>query len=143
MEVYGLKELRSNISDVYNNVIFNNKHYIIKNVKKGGPATVLLSDNNLSDLLRVYHFTVCINHDKSTNMWEVINDDIGAIGVGETKEDAKTDFLAEVNELVEDYFENIDLYLKVENTQKQYPYYLRLLLSLGNKESLIQILNLN
>jgi len=123
-------------------VIYQNKQITIRNAKKGGQTATLISTNNLLNILTVYKFDTKISYDEETNQWEIINSNIYASGCGDTQDEAIEIFLDNVIDLTTEYFDNIDLYLKVENTKEQYPYYLKLINSLENKNNLLEILNL-
>lgn len=139
---FGLKDFRANISEVFNSVIYENKQVTIRNARKGGQTATLISTNTLLDILNVYKFDTEISYDDKTNQWEIITSNIQASACGDTKDEAIEMFLDNVIDLTVEYFDNIDLYLKIENTKEQYPYYLKLMNSLEDKNNLLEVLNL-
>ncbi|MDI6602464.1 MAG: hypothetical protein QME46_11920 [Thermoanaerobacteraceae bacterium] len=140
--VIGLRELRRNISELFHFSVYNFKDFLIGNTKKGGKTVTLISTDLLNDLLENYKFNTEIKFDKGTNQYEAIVDVVDASGCGDTKEEAINMLLDNIIDLCDDYFDNIELYLRVPNTKKQYPYYMRIK-NCRNRAELIKILGLD
>ena len=82
--------------------------------------------NELNEILSVYKFNPSINFDKETNQYEIIINEIDAQGFGDTIEEAIEITLDNIIDLKDDFFEQIDKYIRYEKYLKQYPYYLRI-----------------
>lgn len=141
-DVIGVAELRRNLSNVMDNAIDRFQEVIAGNIKKGGKTAIILSTELLDILLDYYQFSPLINYDDFTQQYEVIVPEIGAFGSGITKQEAINILLDNVVSLTEDYFDDIELYIRIEKYKKQYPYYLKLK-SCVEKEQLLKVLGLD
>lgn len=140
-EILGLKELRNNISDVVSRAINNFQEILTGNAKKGGKTISILSTELLDEILELYKFNTIIDFDEATRQYEINIPEIDTQGSGDTKEEAIEIALDNAVALTEDYFEELQLYMHMENTKKQYPYFLRIKHS-KNRSELIDMLNL-
>lgn len=95
----------------------------------------------MTELLEPYKFNTIIQYDEATNQYEVIIDEINAAGSGETKEEAIEITLDNVLALAEDYFEDIELYMRIETQRKYYPYFMKIK-HCKDREELAKVLNL-
>jgi len=67
-----------------------------------------------------------IKFDEATNQYEIVIDEINAAGSGSTKEEAIDVTIDNVLALTEDFFEDIDLYMRMDQYRKQYPYFMKI-----------------
>ena len=142
-EVLGLRELRTKISEVFSRVTNNFEEIITGNVKKEKSRTAsLIATETLKELLDSYKFNPTITKDKTTGVWEISIDEISAAGFGDTKEKAVEMIVDVVLDLTDDFFEEIDLNMRIENTRRQYPFYLRIK-HCSSINELLKVLNLN
>lgn len=139
--VIGLKELRDNISNVFESVVKNYQDVVVGNAKKGGETVSIIATGLLTELLEPYKFNTIIQYDEATNQYEVIIDEINAAGSGETKEEAIEITLDNVLALAEDYFEDIELYMRIDTQRKYYPYFMKIK-HCKDREELAKVLNL-
>jgi len=140
-KVIGLRELRDNISSVFEKVVRNYRDALVGNAKKGGETATLISTSLLTELLEPYKFNTVVQFDEATKQYEVIIDEINAAGSGGTKEEAIEVAIDNVLALTEDYFEDIELYMRIESQRKYYPYFMKIKYC-KNREELIKVLNL-
>lgn len=140
-EILGIKELRNNISDIFSKAINNFQEILTGNAKKGGKTISILSTDLLDEILELYKFNTIIDFDEATRQYEINIPEIDTQGSGDTKEEAIEIALDNAMALTEDYFEELQLYMHMENTKKQYPYFLRIK-HCKNRSELIDMLNL-
>lgn len=139
--VVGLKELRDNISTVFESAINNFQEVLIGNTKKGGNTASIISTWLLTELLESYKFNPLVKFDEDTKQYEITIDEINATGSGISKEDAIEVTLDNVLALTEDFFDEIELYMRMEAYKKHYPYFMRIK-HCKNKEELAKVLDL-
>ncbi len=125
--IIGLKDLRESITTIYSEAINDFKYFITGNVRKDNAKTLsILSTDVLNSILENFSFNSKISFDNETNQYEVIIAEIEAYGCGDTKTDAVTMVIENVIDLKDDFFENIGLYMRIDNMKKKYPYFLRI-----------------
>ena len=126
-EVIGYRELRNNLSSVMSKVL-DGKDIVSGNInkKENGDTATIIATTLLNDILNIYEFNPIITFDEGTGQYEAIIEEIGATGFGETLEELYEITLDNVIDLTEDFFRDIDKYIKFNKYRKQYPYYLRL-----------------
>ena len=141
MKIIGLKDLRNNISDIIFKVINNFQVVLTGNVKKGGPTVSIISTDLLEDILEKYEFNPEITFDEETKQHEICLKEINAFGSGDTKEEATRIILDNIMALTEDFFEDIELYMRIDPPKKQYPYFMRIS-HCKTESELLEVLNL-
>jgi len=141
MKIIGLKDFRNNVSDIIFKVINNFQVVLTGNVKKGGPTVSIISTDLLEDILEKYEFNPEITYDEETKQHEIQLKEINAFGSGDTKEEAIRIILDNVMTLTEDFFEDIELYMRMDPQKKQYPYFMRIS-HCKNESELLKVLNL-
>ena len=141
MKIIGLKDFRNNVSDIIFKVINNFQVVLTGNVKKGGPTVSIISTDLLKDILEKYEFNPEITYDGETKQHEICLKEINAFGSGDTKEEAIRIILDNVMTLTEDFFEDIELYMRMDPQKKQYPYFMRIS-HCKNESELLKVLNL-
>lgn len=138
----GFKKLRTNVSDILNDVINNNNVIFSENAKKNNADTaVIISKTVLENILSVYTFNPISKYDDKTSQYEVIIDELNIYACGDTKEDAVEMLLDLVIDSTNEYFENTDLYFKLPEQKAKYPYFL-LIKQCRDREHLKNVLNL-
>jgi len=124
--IVGFKELRSNISEVIDDVVTGYNVVISGNVKKNSTKTAaIISTKILDEILDIYRFNPVINFDAETNQFEAILNEINIYGCGDTKEEAIEIATDMVIDITEDYFENAEMYARIPDQKAKYPYFLR------------------
>lgn len=141
MKIIGLKDFRNNVSDIIFKVINNFQVVLTGNVKKGGPTVSIISTDLLEDILEKYEFNPEITFDEETKQHEICLKEINAFGSGDTKEEATKIVLDNVMVLMEDFFEDIELYMRIDPQKKQYPYFMRIS-HCRTESELLKVLNL-
>lgn len=141
IKIIGLKDLRNNISDIIFKVINNFQVVLTGNVKKGGPTVSIISTDLLEDILEKYEFNPEITFDEETKQHEICLKEINAFGSGDTKEEATRIILDNIMALTEDFFEDIELYMRIDLPKKQYPYFMRIS-HCKTESELLEVLNL-
>ena len=141
MKIIGLKDFRNNVSDIIFKVINNFQVVLTGNVKKGGPTVSFISTDLLEDILEKYEFNPEITYDEETKQHEISLKEINAFGSGDTKEEAIKIVLDNVMALTEDFFEDIELYMRMDPQKKQYPYFMRIS-HCKTESELLKVLNL-
>lgn len=140
-KMVGLRDFRANFAG-YMDKVLRQKQVIQVSNKFRPQETATVIDTRLLDLLTAdYRFNSQVYLDGPTNQWVAAIDQFNADGVGDTREEAIEMALDNIEALVEDFFENLDYYLKNPKYQKQLPYYLRLNLS-QSRDQMRKILNL-
>lgn len=142
-EIIGYRELRENISHVFESVTNNYKVVFSGNAKKvnNGKTAAIISTNMLNEILTAYKFDTTINFDDKTGQWAVAIDEIGIYNNGFGKEETVNEIVDQVVAATEDYFENADLNARIPEMKKMYPYFLRISQCQGRDE-LIEVLGL-
>lgn len=141
MKIIGLKDFRNNVSDIIFKVINNFKVVLTGNAKKGGPTVSIISTDLLEYILEKYEFNPEITYDEETKQHEIRLKEINAFGSGDTKEEAIKIVLDNVMALTEDFFEDIELYMRMDPQKKQYPYFMRIS-HCKTESELLKVLNL-
>lgn len=141
MKIIGLKDFRNNVSDIIFKVINNFQVVLTGNVKKGGPTVSIISTDLLKDILEKYEFNPEITYDEETKQHEIRLKEINAFGSGDTKEEAIKIVLDNVIALTEDFFEDIELYMRMDPQKKLYPYFMRIS-HCKTESELLKVLNL-
>ena len=125
-KVIGLKDFRNNITEIYSKAINNFAYVLTGNIRTGSKTVSIISTDLLKSILENYKFNPIINFDKATNQYEIIIEEIGANGCGDKTEDAVEMIVDNVLALTEDYFEQIELYMRIDEMKVQFPYFLRI-----------------
>ena len=140
-EVIGLKELRNNISDIFDRASNNFEEILTGNVKKGGHTVSIISTDLLCTLLESYKFNPVITFDEKTNQYEILINEIGAVGCGDSKEEALEMAVDNTLALAEDFFDELELYMRIDKYKKQHPYFMRIN-HCNTKKALLVVLGL-
>ncbi|MGE5629732.1 MAG: hypothetical protein ACM3TR_01400 [Caulobacteraceae bacterium] len=141
MKTIGLKDFRNNVSDIIFKVINNFQEVLTGNAKKGGPTVSIIATDLLEDILEKYEFNPEVTFDGETKQYEICIKEINAFGSGDSKEEATKIILDNVMALTEDFFEDIELYMRMEPQKKQYPYFMRIS-HCKTESELLKVLNL-
>lgn len=141
MEVIGLKDFRNNVSDIIFKVMNNFQEVLTGNAKKGGSTVSIIATDLLEDILEKYEFNPVVTFDEETKQHEICIKEINTFGSGDSKEEATQIMLDNVMALTEDFFEDIDLYMRMEHQKKQYPYFMRIR-HCKTESELLKVLNL-
>lgn len=141
-EVIGLRNLRSNLSEMIGKAINSFEEIISGNAKKGGETASIISTSLLDDILKAYEFNPTISFDEETKQYEIALDEIKVYGSGETMEEAIKILLELVIDSMVDFFENKELYMRIPETKEMFPFFLRIN-HCSSVEGLIGILNLD
>ena len=67
-----------------------------------------------------------ISFDEETNQYEIIINEIDVSGCGDTKEEAMEMLLENILDLKDDFFENIELYMKINEMKSKYAFFLKI-----------------
>lgn len=143
-EVVGMRSLRNNLSECISKAINNFQEVLTaNNAVKGGKTVSIIS----TDLLRIMLDSCCkfntkITFDDVTKQYAASVEELDADGQGKTKEEAIDVLLDNIIALTEDYFENVELYLRIENSKKMLPYYERIR-HCEDKTEMIKVLGLD
>lgn len=143
-EVIGLRDLRSNISEIIGRAINSFEEIISGNAKKGGAVATasIISTALLDDILTAYKFNPVISFDEATNQHEIRLDEINVYGSGETKEAALQELIELVIDSTQDYFTDKELYMRIPEMKEKFPYFLRIK-HCSSIEDLLGVLNLD
>ncbi len=142
-KVIGFRDLRNNLSEVIGRAVNNFEDITSGNIKKGDDKTVtLISTKVLEDILSTYQFNPIFNFDKATNQHELIIDEINIYSFGNTKEEAIAMLIDLVIDSTKDYFDSIDLNIRIPKLKALYPYYLRIK-HCNTMDQLLEVLNLS
>lgn len=141
IKVLGLKDFRNNISDIVYLAINSFQEILTGNAKKGGKTVSLISTELLDNILEGYKFSPSVTFDEATRQYEVILEEIDAAGTGESKEEAIEIAMDNIEALTEDFFDNIELFMRLDQYKKQYPYFMRIK-HCEDRETLRKVLNL-
>lgn len=142
--IVGYRELRNKISEVFDSVTSKFNVVISGNVKKNYETSTaaIISTTILHDILSVYKFNTEVGKDGETGQYEAIQNEIRVYGCGDTREEAIDQLIDMVIDSTEDYFENAEVYARIPEMRKKYPYYLRIN-QCQDKEELLKVLNLS
>lgn len=141
-EVVNLKDLAYNFEEIFETIIASNRQIIIGYAENDEETATLISTKILRDVLDSYKFDTKVFFDEETNQYESSVSVLGAYGCGDTKGEAIDMLLDNIIDLAQDFYNNLNIYLQTNNTKQQYPYYLRIFLSITNKEDLSKLLDL-
>lgn len=140
--ILGLRDLRSNLSEVIGKAINSFEEILSGNAKTGGDTASIISTKLLTEILEVYKFNPTIDFDEVTEQYEVAIDEIGIYGSGDTKEEAIEVTVDLVIDSTNDYFQNKELYMRIPDMREKFPYYLRIS-HCNSIEDLLEVLNLD
>lgn len=141
-EVLGLRDLRNSISEVFSKAINDFEEVITGNAKKGGETVSILATRELVQILSAYRFNTEISFDDATNQYELSLNEIKIYASGETKEETLQIFMDLLMDNVMDFFDNLELYMRIPEMKKLYPYYLKIK-HCNTFEELATVLNLD
>ena len=140
--VIGFRELRNNISEVFEGVIHN--YQIVKSTnkkKRHSDSAVILAAKLLEGILYAYTFKPVVQRDTQTGLQKITLNEIDVYGSGETKDIAAVNLLnAVINSTVE-YFNDIDLNMRIYKQKIKLPYYLKIK-ETQTKDELMNLLSL-
>lgn len=140
-EVIGLRDLRTNLSEVIGRAINSFEEVLSGNAKKGGETASIISTTLLNEILEIYKFNPLLSFDEVTSQYEIALNEIGIYASGDTKDEAIKVLIDLVIDSTADYIENLELYMRTD-LRKQYPYFLRITHCKNIKE-LLGVLNLD
>ncbi|MDX1358678.1 MAG: hypothetical protein R3232_07600 [Clostridia bacterium] len=140
--VIGFRELRNNISEVFEGVIHNYRIIESTNKKKRhSDSAVILAAKLLEGILYAYTFNPVVQRDTQTGLQKITLNEIDVYGSGRTKDDAADNLIIAVINSTVEYFKNIDLNMRIYEQKIKLPYYLRIKQS-KTKEELRDLLSL-
>ncbi|MHB1392856.1 MAG: hypothetical protein ACYCYE_07235 [Clostridia bacterium] len=127
-EVVGMRTLRNNLSEYISKAINNFQEVLTaNNAVKGGKTVSIISTEMLKVMLdSCCKFNSSITYDDVTSQYTASVKELDADGQGKTREEAINVLLDNIIVLTEDYFENVQLYLRIENSKAMLPYYERI-----------------
>lgn len=125
--VIGFRELRNNISEIFENVIYNYNIIESANLKKRqSDSVVILAEKVLQGILYAYTFNPLIEKDNNKGILKISLEEINLYGSGETKEDAAASLLRAVIHETTEFFDNIDINMRIDKQKIKLPYYLKI-----------------
>ena len=126
IEVRKIGDVRLDFASVMQDAI-NAKEVICQNGKSNNTAMVsIISTTVMDDILSVYEFRPEIEFNEKQQIFEGIVDEVRIFTYSDTKEQLIEDMVDMIEMVVEDFMENVDVYVKFDNQRKMYPYILRL-----------------
>ena len=69
---------------------------------------------------------IIISFDEDTNQYEAIFNKFNIAGCGDTKDEALKMVLENILDLKDDFFENIELYMKINEMKSKYDFFLKI-----------------
>ena len=124
-EVIGIKDLRTNLSNIIDKAIADFDVFTSGNVKKGSSNTVtIMSTDMYEELLNAYFFKPIIKYDEVTKQWEVHINEIGVYSCADSKEKAIDEAVELAIDSTNEFIENKEIYLRMEKFKKLFPYYI-------------------
>ena len=125
--VIGFRELRNNISEVFESVIHNYRIVESTNKKRRqSDSAVILAAKLLDGILYAYTFNPVVQRDTQTGLQKITLNEIDIYGRGKTKDDAAANLLIAVINSTVEYFNNIDLNMRIYQQKIKLPYFLRI-----------------
>lgn len=140
-DIIGQKDLRNNLSHLISKAIDGFEEIISGNAKKGGKTASIISTDLLEEILTAYKFEPEILYDKATNQHEILLHEINVYGSGDTKEEAEDILVDLVIDSTCEFFESKDIYMRMPETKKMFPFYLRIR-HCSNRDEIKEVLNL-
>jgi hypothetical protein len=127
-EVVGMRSLRNNLSEFVSKSINNFQEVLTANTAvKGGKTVSIISTDMLKMMLdSCLKFNTKITFDDVTKQYVATVRELDADGQGKTTKEAIGVLLDNIIALTEDYFENVELYLRIENSKAMLPYFERI-----------------
>lgn len=127
-DIIGMRTLRSNLSECVSKAINNFQEVVTANTAvKGGKTASIISTDMLKMMLdSCIEFNTSVIFDESTKQYVASVAELDADGQGDTKEEAIEVLLDNIITLTEDYFDNVELYLRVDNSRRMLPYFERI-----------------
>ena len=125
--VIGFRELRNNISEVFEGVIHGFQIIESTNKKKRqSDSAVIMAAKLLDGILYAYTFNPVVRKDTQTGLQKITLNEIDVYGSGRTKDDAAANLLIAVINSTVEYFKNIDLNMRIYQQKIKLPYFLRI-----------------
>lgn len=140
--VIGFRELRNNISEVFEGVIHN--YQIVRSTnkkKRHSDSAVILAAKLLDGILYAYTFNPVVQRDTQTGLQKITLNEIDVYGSGVTKDIAATNLLNAVIDSTVEYFNDIDLNMRIDQQKIKLPYYLKIK-ETHTKDKLMDLLSL-
>ncbi len=125
-EDVNVAEARSRFSELTRNVTDRNRLVRVTRQKAGHGEVYWLPEKVWNELLGFVKFNVSVEQDPENGLWGVREENLGVTGSGQTRDEAVKDFLDTLFIAAQDYFENVDFYLRQPNLVKRLPYYLKI-----------------
>lgn len=143
-EIVGMRKLRANLSNCISRAINDFEVILTANTAVKGSKTVsIISTDMLKMMLdSCVQFNTSIDYDDATKQYVITVPEIDADGQGATKDEAKEVLIDNIIMLTEDYFENVELYLRLDNSKKMLPYFERIR-QCENINDMIKVLGLD
>lgn len=139
-EVIGIRDLRQNLAGILDKV--TNRYDVVTaedKIKAGRKASIIATDV-LKELMNCYEMTSEIDWDEQTQQYYVIVNEIEIDGVGDTQDEAIEIAMDNAEMAAENYFELIEMYMRVTKYKKMYPYFLKIKMASVFNMSLKEIL---
>lgn len=139
-EVIGIRDLRKNLADVLNQVT---SHYDVVTAEdkfRPGRKVSIISTDILKELMDCYTITGSVGWDESTHQFFAKVNEIEVDGIGDSQDDAIKMAMDNAETATENFFEMIDMYMKVSRYKKMYPFFLKIRLAKAFDVPLLDIL---
>lgn len=143
-DIVGMRTLRNNLSECVSSAINNFQEVITANTAvKGGKTASIISTDMLKMMLdSCISFNTSVTFDESTKQYVASVAELDTDGQGDTREEAIKVLLDNIVALTEDYFENVELYLRIDNSKRMLPYFERIR-HCESMEDMIKVLGLD
>lgn len=145
MTIVSIKQAKDNLTRLRREAI-TGKEIILSDAKrKDEPDASLISTALLDELCETMKFTYKWpdNPDKKTGLYSIWNNETNIYGTGPTKADAMNDFIDNILDYTQAFFDDLPYYLSKNNPNRSHYWYLRRVARFSeDRDKLVQTLEL-
>lgn len=128
MPVLSVSEAKNRLTSIRREALTGREYILADAKRKDDPLVSLISTELLDELCEkslAFSFEWVDKPSKSNETYSIWNQETGIYGIGESEQEAKEDFLNNIQEYASVYFENLPYYLSVKNPNRCHYWYLR------------------
>ncbi len=140
-QIIGTRDFRDNLADYLKLVYIKNHVLRVGKLNRPEESALLVPAPIMMELLTNVSFHSTVYFDDSTNQYVAAIAELNGDGVGDTKEAAIAMALDNIEDLVADFFQDIEWQLRSPQQRRLLPHYLKLKMA-ESREQLAELLGL-
>ncbi|MBE3102423.1 MAG: hypothetical protein IMZ47_09190 [Firmicutes bacterium] len=124
-DVMGIRDLRQNLANIIDRVTSHYEVITAEDKIRTGRKASIISTDVLQKLLNCYMMNGEVGWDEPTHQYFAKVKEIMVDGVGDTQEDAINMAIDNAEMATENFFNLIEMYMRVSKYENMYPYFLK------------------